>query len=156
MTLARAILLEIHSFYTTHLREVHGKLEKANLDCGLSPLLNPLAASPFPVYYANAGRLAELKQTLVGPIVEFYALAGSYVAMWREYEACEERKLATNEPRNQMIARNSLRPVRAHLPQLIELATQRCRELSSVAEIDFSSLQIAKDRSSTPTDAKKN
>ena len=124
-TLARAILFEIHALYTTHLCDVQNKLGKANLQSGPPPLLNPLAANPFPVYYGNAGRLAELEESLVERIVEFYALAGSYVAMWREYEGCEERKLATNEPRNQMIARNSLVRIRSPLEDLIKLAAQR-------------------------------
>jgi hypothetical protein len=152
-TLARAILFEIHSLYTTHLREVKAKLEKANLNMGSPPLIDPLAADPFPVYRANAGRLAELEESLVARIVEFYAVAGSYVAMWREYEVNKARSLATNESANHMVARNSLSAIRRPLDELISLAIQRCREISSVANIDFSTLQISKQEPAGRTDA---
>jgi hypothetical protein len=153
IALARAILIEIHSLYTTHLREVKAKLEKANLNMGSPPLIDPLAADPFPVYRTNAGRLAELEESLVARIVEFYAVAGSYVAMWREYEVNKARSLATNEPVNHMVARNSLSMIKGPLEELINLAIQRCREISSVAKIEFDSLQITKQEPPIRTDA---
>lgn len=153
---AKAMLLEIDSFYREHVRSTRDALN--NWDPATGGLFDArsITAWPFPIFHGNAGSLGSLEDDLVTQIVHFYTAADVYVSLIRDYQALSDQyldglsgglgsvPLASAAARVSLNkARDTLKRLKDSSPHLVNMAFLACKKLCERTGVEFRAPVIA-------------
>lgn len=144
VALARALLFEVDNFYRHYLSEVAETLTGSEGAEGQYPVVTGTAGEPFPIYTANASRLADLDEETLEELIYYHGAANAYLALLRDYRSAMERVLR-KEAMELAIpeARLHLSRIREALPELIQFTASLCRKLCDITGVPYQYLRVA-------------